>query len=422
MKKTKIIGLLFLIHAVAYQAAADTNFRSYHEGRTDFDFTLNYFKTTSNFSSSGSKTDLPAGRYLQTIDTAAQVRYVLFNDVALFGGLNVGSAESSDSVATRTNSTVSNVFLGTDFQFLNTSSFNLTGEISYLQNLEKVKQDTDSVLNSDGASEINALIGSTFNFDSIYFFTKGGIKYRAEGLSTLLTYTAGIENRFDDLAVGFSLAGFTSIRNDDHTDQAAYRDNVTARVDAFSKKYYAVNPNLLDSEIYFKYNFTKNLGLKAFAGYPILGSNSAVGIHAGASVSWGFGGFDGPHSYRAKDLEPRKIPTVRPLPVTSPPAPTVHHANPPTPPKPVAAPPTRNTFKEDTDDGVNQNYFKPVAPSKEEYIEQLEGSPKNLKNATEPDEDMTIIPLKKGNAPPPKNDGDYKIKLKKVKKKKAVNP
>ncbi|MBC7466248.1 MAG: hypothetical protein H7256_09665 [Bdellovibrio sp.] len=396
MKKTKIIGLLFLIHAVAYQAAADTNFRSYHEGRTDFDFTLNYFKTTSNFSASGSKSDLPSGRYLQTIDTAAQGRYVMFNDVALFAGLNVGSAESSDSIATRKNSTLTNVVLGSDFQLMNSNSFKLTGEILYSQNLEKIKQDTDSVLNSDGANEITALVGSNVNFDSIHFFTKGGVKYRTEGLSTLLLYTAGLEDRFDQFAIGASLMGYSTIKNDDYSDQAAYRDNVTARVDAFSKRYYAINPNILDTEFYFKYNFSQDMGLKAFAGYPILGSNATVGIHAGATASWGFGGNEGPHSYRAKDLEPRKTPVIRQAPVVQPP---VHHVQ-PSAQKPTAVPPSKGSFKEDTDDGVNQNYFKPIVP------------------APEADEEPVIIPIRKATPPPATDNSEYKIKLKKVKKKK----
>ena len=55
---------------------------------------------------------------------------------------------------------------------------------------------------------------------------------------------------------------------------------------------------------------------------------------------------------------------------------------------------------------MNQDYFKTVSPGQDQYIEQIEGSPKSLKNATEPDAPAAKNPSEK----------DYKIKIRKLKK------
>ena len=388
MKNLNLLGLLLIVNTCTYQAVADSYFLSYHEGRTDFDVTANYFKTNSNFSSGGTKSDLPSGYYLQTIDTTVQGRYVLLEDVALSAGFNVANSESNDTIATRTNSTFNKIFISSDFQFYNSSLFNLTGEVSYAQNLEKVAQDTDSVLSSDGANEATAQVGSTLKLNSFFPFFKGGFKYRTEGLSTLLLYAAGAELRFDTSAFGGLVTGFTSIKDDDKTSQAYLRDGLTGRVDAFSKKYYAINPNLLDSEVYFRFGFLKDFAAKIFGGYTILGSNTAAGYHAGATFSWGFGGSS-------------NVNVSRPLSVPSSysPQPVKHSTQ---QPKPMNQPHPKG-FKEDTDDGVNQDYFKPVSPSNED-IEK---------------EEPTITTKPPPTTAAPSNNPEFKIKLKKLKKKKA---
>lgn len=384
MKKITIISLLFVVQVLSFRAKADNYFPSYQGGRTDFELSLNYFKSNSNFSSGGTKADLPAGNYMQAMDSTIYGRYVVVNDWAIFSNANISNAESSDSIATRTNSALNAISIGTDFQMISTNWFNLTAEFSYLQSLEKVKTDTDSVLNGDGANEAILLLGSTFNFDWIYPFFKGGIKYRTEGLSTLLVYTAGLETRNDGIALGGLLTGYSTIKNDDKTDQSYIRDTVNARVDAFSKKYNSTNPNLIDSEVYLKYNFSSEFSMKTFAGYTLAGSNAAAGYHVGAAIDWGFGS-------------------------------NVNHTTYSTSRKPVpkkTVPAKTGGFKEDTNDGVNQDYFKPVTPSKDEYIEQIEGSSKSLRNATEPE------PQVNSPAKPEPFDSGYKIKLRKIKKKK----
>ena len=78
---------------------------------------------------------------------------------------------------------------------------------------------------------------------------------------------------------------------------------------------------------------------------------------------------------------------------------------------------TDNYFKEDTNDGVNQDYFKPVAPAQKNYIQQVEGSKQNLQNTTTNDQ---VNEQAKQNEEVKKqlNNLEYTIKLKQKKKKK----
>ena len=66
-------------------------------------------------------------------------------------------------------------------------------------------------------------------------------------------------------------------------------------------------------------------------------------------------------------------------------------------------------FQEDTQDGVNQDYFKPVSPSRDNYVQPIE----EISPSVNEQQDQEKQQLKKQM-----NELDYTIKLKKIKKKK----
>ncbi len=375
---------LTFLNSEAY--AADF-FRDYRDGRADFGANLNYFKSTANFNSDGTKSDLISGTYFQSIDTTLSTRYVLIKDLGLSTTLNVGSSESADTLATRRNSSANKISIGSDYQIFNTGFWNLILDLSYSHALEKVDATADTVLNNDGANEVQAGLSTTLNFDGFVPFGQVGAIYRTEGLSTLLTYTGGAELRFDEIKLGGLLNGYSTLKQDENTARPFVRDLLTNRVDAVSKKYDAVNPTLLDSQIYLSYNFDPDFSIKTFGGYTLIGSNDAVGLHFGAAMTIGFGGERYVKRNQIRNNSLQKSP----------------------PKNSLSLDPNEKSFKEDTNDGVNQDYFKPVNPSKDQYIEQIEGSPKSLKNATEPD---PVVPTAAETA----LQKDYKIKIKKKKK------
>ena len=190
-----------------------------------------------------------------------------------------------------------------------------------------------------------------------------------------------------------------SIKDDEKTNQPLDRDSITNQVNAGSKRYYSINPNLTDSELYLKFDLDRDWAVKASAGYTLLGSNSAEGFHLGASLNWGFGGQSKKYSparssFKKSDTKPTK---------------------------PMKTDPADQTFREDTNDGVNQDYFKPVSPSKSDYIEQIEGSSESLQNTTMPDLETAPVKIKLKAKPGgnPVVEKEYKIKIRKKKKKRS---
>ena len=380
-----MMALLFILFLFNRATLASELFRSYRADRADFDITVDYFKTTANFISDGSKTNLLSGTYFQIINTTIGGRYVLLQDWGVAAGLNVGSGESTDALATRKNSTLNKAFFGTDYQIFNTHFWSLVADFSYFYAVEKIDPAADNALNSDGADEVKGTLTTALDFNGIVPFGQVGIDYRMQGFSTLLLYSGGLELHFDDIKLGGLLKGQATLKNDDDTDKPFLRDLVTGRVNAGSRKFDSINPTLVDSEIYLKYNFDSNFSLKTFGGYTVIGTNNAVGFHAGATVTWGFGG----------DSASKKNSTSK-----------IKQMKPSRPQNKISIDPNDKSFSEDTNDGVNQDYFKPVTSGPDQYIEQIQGSQNSLNNATEPDAPAATNPSEK----------EYKIKLKKLKK------
>lgn len=400
MKKLTILFAAIGATLFTFVAYADSTPRLYSSGRIDFSVSLDYFKTTANFASDGSKTSLPGSNQFQNFESVLGLRYVLIDDLAVYSEVGIGNSESKDTIATRANSAISFVSLGADYRIWQSDAWAFAGTFSYSQAIEKINATADTALINDGANEIKAFLHGSYDWGFLVPFAKVGVNYRTEGLSTLFLYTVGTEIRFDSVNFGASLNGLMSVKDDDKTNRPLDRDLITNQVNAGSKRYYSINPNLTDSEIYLKFNLDQDWTVKATAGYTLLGSNSAEGFHLGAVLNWGFGGHSRKYSPSRSSSKKSEV----------------RNSN-----KKLVTDPTDQTFKEDTNDGVNQDYFKPVAPSKSDYIEQIEGSSENLQNTTSPDEEMAPVKIKMKPKPVgnPTVEKEYKIKIRKKKKKKS---
>ncbi len=380
--------MAILLQFFSISAVAGSVFRPYDLNRTDVELSIDYFKTNANFLADGSKSNLLNGYSFQTLNMLTNARYVFAEDLAATLQIGVGTAESNDSLASRTNSSVSHILVGADYQIFLSEEFSVSGDLTYSYAIEKVSATTDSAINHSGADELKGIVTTTFDLGTFAPFLAGGINYRTQGLSSLFIYSFGTDVHFENLIVGGRADGFVSIKDDEKTEQPLQRDAITNRVNGGSKRYYGVNPTLLDTEFYLKYMMNQNVGFKFFGGYTLLGTNTAEGFHVGAALNWNFGG-EGSSS-TSKKTPARKVIVIQP---------------------------DSKSFKEDTNDGVNQDYFKPVVPSKNNYIEQLEGSSQNLENATQPEPEEAPAQVKPVRPLNPTLEKDYKIKIKKKKKK-----
>lgn len=340
-------------------------YQVYKPYRLDIAIDTQFYKTTANFDSNGEKVNLPFDNTFQIIDVNPQLRWGITQDLGLRLGGNIGSSESVDPTNTRTNSTFNRVDVGADYLLLDFDSFQTILDFEYSHAIEKVEATTDSALNSNGANEVKPTVLLRMDLDSFYPYAYIGGNFRSEGLSTLMTYGAGGEFRFSEMGLGAAIKGFATVKDDEFTNSPTGRDSVTSRVNAGSKKFYSINPNSMATELFLNFAMTNDIKFKVYGGADIIGSNTSQGFHAGAMLTYALD-FDG-----GKERVQRTK--------------------------------KRGGFKEDTDDGVDQNYFKPIDENKDDYVQPLDEQPSSQVD------------------PATQNDLDelgYTIKLKKLKKKK----
>lgn len=368
-------------------------YQIFKEGQFDLDIETQYYKSTANFDADGNKIDLVTGNYYQTIDFSSSIRWGFTDDLGFKAGFNVGNAESSNFVATRTNSLFNRIDVGADYMLLDTSTFQMFIELMYSHLLEKVSQTGDQVLTSNGASEIKPTLYARMDFDDFYPYAYIGANRRSEGLSTLFTYGGGGEFRFENFGLGAGINGFTSVTDDQYTHQALIRDNVTTNVNGGSKKYFSINPSSLSSELFMNFAIVDEAFIKLYAIYDVAGSNMSQGLGGGAQVTILFDG-SSDRSSKGSSTQSKSRSAERPQ-------------------KSKSTSPGQ--FKEDTQDGVNQDYFKPVTPSQDSYVQPIEESTPSM---TEQEQQELQDRQEKQELKKQMNELDYTIKLKKIKKKK----
>lgn len=382
-----ILGLVLFLTAQA-KAFFDP-YQIYRSQRFDLAIDTQFYKTTANFDSGGEKRDLAFDNSFQVIDVTPQLRWGMSQDLGVRAGGNIGTAESVDPINTRNNSTFNRLDLGADYQFFNSESFQAILDFEYSHPMEKVSETTDDVLNSNGATEIKPTAIMRMDLGSFYPYAYLGGNIRSEGLSTLLTYGAGGEFRFSELGLGAALEGFSSVKDDQYTNSATRRDAVTTRVNAGSKKFYAINPNSLAAEIFVNFAMTNFIKFKAYGGTDVTGSNTSQGLFVGAALTMTL-------DYGSNDHEEPVVRRARPAVKKT---------------KPV-----ESEFREDTNDGVDQNYFKSVDPSNDDYVQPIEEE-QQPQNGTS----SSVNPQADPSTQQDLDQLGYTIKLKKLKKKKKKN-
>lgn len=388
MKKTTLtvrpifVTLILILLLTDNAKAAFKPDQIYRSNRLDISVDTQFYKTTANFNSSGSKTDLVNDNYYQIIDVTPQIRYGLTQSLGVRLGGNVGNAQSSDIVANRSNSTFNRLDVGGDFLFLEFGSLQTIFDFEYSHALEKVDANTDSALNGSATSDIKPTFILRMNMESFYPYANIGANFRSDGQSNLLTYGGGGEFRFQEFGLGAEVQGFTSISDDKYTNQAFRRDNVTLKVNGGSKRFYSINPSLLTGKLFLNFPVSKTFFIKLYGGYDFVGSNMSQGFLAGGSIAVSFDDLFKSSAKSTPSRSSRITPTDRST----------------TKPQPRT-----QGFREDTNDGVNQEYFKTIKPSQDNYIQ-------NVEESGEDEEGMSTTVKRK-------DDKGYTIKLKQIKKK-----
>jgi len=346
--------LVLILSFISSSALAFDNYKVFHRDRVDLEVSTNYFSSEANYSSSGNESSLPSGSSYKLYDFTFEMRYMPRPGWSVMGAANLANADATNSIANRTNSSLTGVYAGFDF-LAYSNTFEIVPEFVFLMPLEKIKTNEDSALNNEGVMEARARVTLQKDFGNILGLGYLGFTYRSDGRSMLMPWGLGGEFKLQKFRVGAEVFGYQSVIDDDDTGvKEASRVAYINTVNAGSMAFYSVNPSLVDSNFYAKWLINSNWTLKLGGGATLAGANMAAGYHMGAMIrySWDLvAGYVDPNP--KKFYEPTPVPTPAPAPVPK------KSGNPYFYDEPVSSEKQVPYFKEDTEDGVDQKYFKP---------------------------------------------------------------
>ncbi len=286
---TRFIPLIFCMLSTYQAVSAEEVYKPFVAGRFDSYLSAEYFSSSGNYDSGGAKQNLISGASFQNISTELSARYLFWDKFGIYTGLLFNNVQTSNGVRDRANSALAYYSFGADLEVYRNLNWSVYVDGNYRMANESINVTGDDAIASDGANEAIVSAVTIFQNESWRFYGKAGYDYRTEGLSALVRYGVGGDYSFGSLKVGLNLPGYATVQDDEKTATPIDRDLVTTRVNGGSRKYYAVNPNSLEAQIYAVYNWGKDLALKVYGGNTITGSNSAEGFTGGLALNWGFG-------------------------------------------------------------------------------------------------------------------------------------
>ncbi len=348
---TIVFGGVFLI---TWQALALDNYKEFKRDHWDVELGTQYFYSNANYSSSGNEQKLTGENYYQLLDVKLETRYVPRRDWSVFAWGNVGNSESKDSLATRSNSSLSEVAAGFDF-LMYSGWIQLVPEVVAIVPLEKVEPTSDTVLNSEGVMQVQSRLIAQKDFGVTHLYGWLGFNYRAEGRSFLMPWGVGAQFRHSRFRWGAELFGSQSV-TEDTVANPALRTAYLNAANAGSFKFYAADPSVVDTQVYAGWMFTRKLNLSLQGGMTLAGTNAAAGFHAGGFIRYSFDLSEGyvedtyvapisseVPSYRSNMYEESEVSSERKV----------------------------KRFREALEDGIDQNLFK-APPKKKPRIDEDE--------------------------------------------------
>lgn len=292
---------------------------------------LNYFQSEANYTKSGNVFEgLPNGQSFKNYLVDLNGTYGLKPGWSIYGGSHVSSSESQSASATRTNSAFSDVYLGTNFMAFKSNPMMLIPDFYFLQPLVKNDVTSDNVSINDGAMEIGGKLQIQWLLENYHFGGFIGYTYRDQGLSNLLPYGAYFEYPMSGIEFGVNLVGFSSVSSDKDSNNEVNRTLFTNRANAGSYKFYSVNPSLLQTNLWLKFQSSPSFAFEFGGGSTLNGTSAASGWNVMVGVQWSTQ--MKPQSIRVRQEEVEK-------------------------------------FQEQTNDGVNQELFSPPPPENQQEQE-----------------------------------------------------
>lgn len=255
-------------------------------GRMTIGLTGEYFSSRSNFDpNGGSFSNLTNNGSFETFSGHATYEWDFAPHWALHSRLGYLSATANNGITTRSNNSL------TEWEFsaqrwLHYRRWALIPQISGAYAFNHVDPNTQDVLTGDGASWAEAGGWAIRGWGLWRVFGYAGFRYRADGLSGLLPFNAGMSYGGWQQRVRGGVRGYISVIDDQDVNNRPLRTHVTAQVDASSLRFYSVNPSSYSLYAGYVYQVTPQLELQAEGSYAFNGSSTARGWTALAGVKF----------------------------------------------------------------------------------------------------------------------------------------
>jgi len=307
--------------------------RNYRLGQWQFDAQASYYEATANYSRSGGEyVTLPDNASYHLMDLDFGARWVPKSRWALYASSRLSGAESKNSRDTRQDSSLTQVVLGTDFLLHSSKRWDLYPDLSVTIPLQRVDPAGDTVLNGEGATEFSGKIIARMNWGMFDPFAFVGFTYRDEDRASLVPYGIGAELQFSSWRLGGELRGYQTAMKDKYSSTPAQREIVAVR-DGYALRYYAVDPALLETNLWLRGNLSSSWAFKLGGGTSLTGANTSAGWNAFAGLTF----------------SPQFKSSASPTPIVA--------------PYRERSTEELQNFQEETTDGVDQNLFqKPTPP------------------------------------------------------------
>lgn len=258
------------------QAATELPPWRWGQGSFGLSSTTEYFSTNANYDKTrGSFEKLPNGNSFSSFESKLRARYGLTRQWSIYGGLGFGYSRAVDPLYERTNSSVTDVFAGADFN-LPLKWIRLIPELQLGYPIYQLDPNTKTPLTSEGVGYFRATLFAHKAFKRIEFFGHGGIYIPAEGLAKRFVYGAGVDIPLGSvIAIGGGIEGYETAISDELT--ATERAKLTTAADVGSYRFHAYNPALMEAQGWVRFRPDRSLMIRAGYSKSINGVRSAEG-------------------------------------------------------------------------------------------------------------------------------------------------
>lgn len=234
-----------------------------------------YFASEANYANKrGEFERLPLSGKFNVIETQTRARYGFSRAVSFYGGFGYARAEASDRFQTKSNGAFTDVHLGLNYLLMK-KPFVLVPDLQFSYAIDTVSRTQTTPLTNDGASFGRA------GFYAYKFFRRfrlqgySGVQIPTENDTMRLLYEVSAEIPFGAFFIGGGVNGYEALTSDPLTQND--RTYVQTRANAYSSRFYANEPGLIEARAWAGYLFNSNLVARVGYGKTVNGLRTAEG-------------------------------------------------------------------------------------------------------------------------------------------------